>query len=123
MKLLVVCLTIPLLAMPRIASATMEVWSGEDLRDTCQSSAELTKCFAYLEVVYQTAKAIAQASDSAAGGAVGSCGPEKGIDTLPLVISMRDAWQQYAAKYPERLRYRAAGEALRAFEERWPCRR
>ena len=123
MKLLLVCLTIPLLAMPRIAGATMEIWSGENLRDTCESSEELTKCFTYLEVVYQTAKAIARTDDARADGVVGSCGPEKGLDTLPLVISLRDAWQQYAAKYPERLRYRAAGEALRSFEERWPCQR
>ena len=62
-------------------------------------------------------------SGSQLKGVIGSCGPEKGIDTIPLPIALQRAWQAYAKKHPGRLQRQALEEVLLAFEERWPNRK
>jgi hypothetical protein len=110
------------LMLPQAARA-QPITTGEDLHEACNSAEQFEVCVFYLKTVYQTAKAIDQLSDAEQKGSIGSCGPEQGIDTVPLVIALRLAWQEYAARSPERMQNLAAEEALLAFEERWPCKR
>ena len=111
-----------LLMLPQAARA-QPITTGEDLHEVCNLAEHFELCVFYLKTVYQTAKAIDQLSDAEEKGSIGSCGPEQGIDTVPLVIALRLAWQEYAARSPERMQNPAAEEALLAFEERWPCKR
>lgn len=110
------------LMLPQAARA-QPIATGEDLHEVCNSVENFEVCVFYLKTIYQTAKAINELSDAEQKGSIGSCGPEQGIDTVPLVIALRLAWQEYAARSPERLQNPAAEEALLAFEERWPCKR
>jgi hypothetical protein len=123
-KTLFAYLTVLLLAMSQAVNATT-ISTGEDLQKVCNAVEGFSECVTFLEVVYQTAKAIAHMNDGEPSLklVIGSCGPNKGIDTVPLVIALRAAWQEYAKKHPEQLRNLAVGEALLAFEARWPCKR
>ncbi len=111
------------LSMPTsLAANALGISTAEDLRRACNAADRFAQCTSYLKVVFDTAKAISHMQDSKPIEVVGSCGPDKGIDTVPLVISLRAAWQEYAAKYPDRLNRLAVAEALHAFETRWPCK-
>ena len=110
------------LLLPQAARA-QPITTGEDLNEVCDSAEHFEVCVFYLKTVYQSAKAIDRLADAEEKGSIGSCGPEQGIDTVPLVIALRLAWQEYAARSPERMQNPAAEEALLAFEERWPCKR
>ncbi|UCH49078.1 MAG: hypothetical protein JSU95_04605 [Betaproteobacteria bacterium] len=96
---------------------------GEDLRLACSSAEHFSDCVFFLKTVHQTAKAIDHFSDGEPQGSIGSCAPEQGIDTVPLVIALKLAWQEYAERSPERMRNPVAEEVLLAYEERWPCQR
>jgi hypothetical protein len=109
------------LAMPNTANANTIV-TGEDLQKVCNDAERFSECVSYLETVYKTAKTIGRINEPQLKGLVGSCGPEQGIDTVPLSIAWRLAWQEYAAKYPGRLQRLAVEEVLLAYEERWPCK-
>ena len=121
MRMLLACLAVLSLPIPQAANA-LTVSTGEDLQKACNVVEHFSECVSYLNVVYDTAKAIAHMNDPELKGVVGSCGPDKGIDTVPLIIALRAAWQEYAKKYPGRLGKLAVGEVLLAFEERWPCK-
>ncbi len=122
MRLLRLFLTAWLLALPQAGNATT-IATGEDLQRACDAAATFPECVEYLELVYQTAKAIARLNGPGGPPPVGSCGPGQGIDTVPLVIALRTAWQAYAGRHPDRLRRPAVGSALLAFEQQWPCQR
>ena len=77
----------------------------------------------YLELVHKTIKTAARMNGPRQGPIVGSCGPEKGIDTVPLTIALRLAWQDYAVEHASRLDGQAIEEVLLAYEQRWPCKR
>lgn len=108
-------------AMPNVANA-MTILTGEDLQIVCDDADRFSECVSYLETIYKTAKTIGRINQPQVKGLVGSCGPEQGIDTVPLSIARRLAWQDYARKYPERLQDLAVEEVLLAYEERWPCK-
>ena len=97
--------------------------TGADLQEVCKSAETFPDCVFFLKTVDQTAKAMGQLSDPTGESFVGSCAPEKGIDTVPLVIALRLAWLEYAEKYQQRMQKPAAEQALLAFEARWPCAR
>jgi hypothetical protein len=109
------------LAMSNAANATT-ILTGEDVQTLCDDSDRFAECVSYLETIYETAKTIGRINEPQLKGLVGSCGPEQGIDTVPLSIARRLAWQDYAGKYPERLQGQAVEEVLLAYEERWPCK-
>ena len=111
-----------LLAQPLFAYS-QTLTTGEDLQEVCSSSEHFSDCVLFLKTVHLTAKAIDRSLDPAMGDVVGSCGPEQGIDTVPLVIALKLAWQEYAEKHQDRMQNLAAEEALLAFEARWPCTR
>ena len=120
MKTLLTCIIL-LTSHAASSQSDFAVSTGEDLRRTCNSADHFAECTSYLKVIYDTAKAIAQATATKSNLVVGSCGPEKGIDTVPLVVALRIAWQEYAGKHPDRLRHQAVNEVLQAFERKWPC--
>jgi len=109
------------LALPNMANA-VEIVTGEDLQVICGDDKRFVDCVSYLETVYKTAKAIGRLSEPQLTGLVGSCGPELGIDTVPLSIARRLAWQEYAGRHPQRLKGLAVEEVLLAYEARWPCK-
>jgi|GEM_PF-6574487 len=111
-----------LLVLPQAGNAAT-ISTGDDLREVCAAEPEFAQCVRYLDLIYQAAKAIAQMDASGKARVTGACGPDQGIDTVPLVVALRLAWQDYVAAHPERLGDPAAEVALRAFEARWPCRR
>ena len=71
--------------------------------------------------LYVNILALVVVANGNTGKLVGSCGPVKGIDTVPLVIALRLAWQEYAGQHPERLEGYAIDQVLLAYEARWPC--
>ncbi len=105
------------------AANSQTITTGEDLQRICSSAERFSDCVLFLKTVYQTAKVLDRVSDHGKRGLIGSCGPEQGIDTVPLVIALKLAWQEYAAKTPQRMHNLAIEEALLAFEARWPCTR
>ena len=109
------------LALPNAANA-MTISTGEDLQKVCNDIERFSECVSYLGTIYKTAKTIDRITDPQLKGLIGSCGPEQGIDTVPLSIAWRLAWQEYAEKYPKRLQRLAVEEVLLAYEERWPCK-
>lgn len=120
MKALFAYLAVLSMTMSQGANA-LTISTGADLQKACTVAEHFSACTSYMKVVFDTAKAIAHMKSSKSNGVIGSCGPEKGIDTVPLVIALRNAWQDYASKYPDRLRHLAVTEVLRAFERQWPC--
>jgi len=118
---LVFFLVVISLAMPNAANATT-ILTGEDLQALCDDSDRFAECVSYLETIYKTAKTIGRINEPQLKGLVGSCGPEQEIDTVPLSIARRLAWQDYAGMHPERLDRPAVEEVLLAYEERWPCK-
>lgn len=100
---------------------TLSIVTGEDLHKVCDVAERYDECVSYLEMVHKTIKAAARMNETQAGKLVGSCGPEKGIDTVPLVIALRLAWQDYAGQHPARLEGYAIDQVLLAYEARWPC--
>lgn len=108
------------LATPGMAK-TLSIVTGEDLHKVCAVAERYDECVSYLEMVHKTIKAAARMNETQSGKLVGSCGPVKGIDTVPLVIALRLAWQEYAAQHPERLEGYAIDQVLLAYEARWPC--
>ena len=108
------------LATPGVAK-TLSIVTGEDLHKVCDVAERYDECVAYLEMVHKTIRAAARMNETRSGKLVGSCGPEKGIDTVPLVIALRLAWQDYAGQHPERLKGYAIEQVLLAYEARWPC--
>ena len=108
------------LATPGVAK-TLSIVTGEDLHKVCDVAERYDECVSYLEMVHKTIKAAARMNETRPGKLVGSCGPEKGIDTVPLVIALRLAWQDYAGQHPERLKGYAIEQVLLAYEARWPC--
>lgn len=108
------------LATPGVAK-TLSIVSGEDLHKTCDVAERYQECVSYLEMVHKTIKTAARMNETQSGKLVGSCGPEKGIDTVPLLIALRLAWQDYAGQHPGRLEGYAIEQVLLAFEARWPC--
>ena len=108
------------LAIPNGANA-QTISTGKDLQIACSVSDHFSECVSYLKTVHETVKAVRRMNNLQPMEIIGSCGPEKGIDTVPLVIALRLAWQEYARKHPERLREHVTEEVLLAFEERWPC--
>ena len=115
--LIVVCL-----ALPQAASA-QGITTGSDLQEICSSADRFSECVIFLKTVHQTAKAIDRLSDDGQAGVIGSCAPGQGIDTVPLVIALKLAWQEYAAEFQERMQNLAVEETLLAIEARWPCTR
>ncbi len=111
-----------LLALPQSLRAET-ITTGSDLQEACNSAEHFSDCVIFLKTVYQTAKAINRSLDHTETDVIGSCGPEQGIDTVPLVIALKLAWQEYATKFPGRMQNLAVEEALLAFEARWPCTR
>ena len=110
------------IAVPNVADANTIV-TGEDLQMVCDNPDRFSDCVSYLETIYKTAKTIGRLNEPKLTGLIGSCGPDQGIDTVPLSIARRLAWQEYASKYPERLQRLAVKEVLLAYEERWPCKK
>ena len=105
------------------ATHALTISTANDLEKLCNAVEHFPECVSYLETVYKTAKAIDRMNEPQLKEVIGSCGPEKGIDTVPLSIALRLAWQEYAAQHQGRLQQDAAEEALLAFEARWPCKR
>ena len=99
----------------------LTISTGKDLQIACNAVERFSECVSYLEMIHKTIKAVGRMNGPQVKGLVGSCGPEQGIDTVPLAIAHRLAWQEYAKTHPERLHRRAIEEVLLAFEERWPC--
>jgi len=114
------CFVALFFAIPQVGSAAI-IETGQDLQKACHTPDELSACLTFLQAVHKTAKEIALADDAGSRRIVGSCGPDKGIDTLPLAVWLRDAWYAYAKRHPDRLNQRAAAAALHAFEQQWPC--
>jgi hypothetical protein len=108
------------LATPTTANA-LAISTGEDLQKVCNAAEHFSECVSYLELVYKTIKIAARMNESRPKQIVGSCGPDKGIDTVPLTIALRLAWQEYAEEFPDRLDGQAVEEVLLAYERRWPC--
>ena len=108
------------LATPGVAK-TLSIVTGEDLHKVCDVAERYDECVSYLEMVHKTIKAAARMNETQSGKLVGSCGPEKGIDTVPLVIALRLAWQDYAVKHPGCLEGYAIEQVLLAYDARWPC--
>ena len=109
------------LTTPGTANA-LSILTGEDLQQICNSTEHFSECVSYLELVHKTIKAAARMNASRSEPTIGSCAPEKGIDTVPLTIALRLAWQEYAAEHPRRLYRQAVEEVLLAYEKRWPCK-
>ena len=120
MKRFCLCFAALLLAFPQTGDAAI-IETGQDLERACRAPDELSNCLTFLQAVHKTAKEIARTLDAGSLPIVGSCGPDKGIDTLPLSVWLRDAWYAYADRYPDRLNQRAAEAALMAIDEKWPC--
>lgn len=120
MKYLCIGIAVFLLAFPRAGDAAI-IETGQDLERACRAPDELSACLTFLQAVHKTAKEIVQMQGPDARTIAGSCGPEKGIDTLPLSVWLRDAWYAYAARHPKHRFQRAAEAALMAIEEQWPC--
>ena len=120
MKAFCLCLTLLLLALPRTAGAGI-IETGQDLDRACRAPDELSDCLTFLQAVHKTVKEVARTREEDAPPIVGSCGPDKGIDTLPLAVWLRDSWYAYAARHPDQLHRRAAEAVLLAIEEQWPC--
>lgn len=113
-----------LLAVSQAGSAAT-ISSGRDLDQVCSEVDRFSECVNYLQTVYRTAKAISRMTEpklNKLNGLVGTCGPDQGIDTVPLPVALRIAWQERASKYPAQLGEPAEEQALLAFEERWPCK-
>lgn len=113
-------LAIPALLRPVDAASTL---TGNELQELCVSVGSFDECVSFLKDVNDSAKASALKTTPNSQRPLGSCGPDKGIDTVPLAIAWRLAWEQYANKYPHRLSNSADDEVLLAFEEQWPCKR
>ncbi len=109
------------LTTPATANA-LSILTGEDLQKVCESTEHFSDCVSYLELVHKTIKTAARTNGSRPELIVGSCGPDKGIDTVPLTIALRLAWQDYAEEHPGRLQRQAIEEVLLAYEMRWPCK-
>ena len=122
MKMVLAYLTLLSFPIPQTVNA-LTISKGEDLQNACKVAEHFSACVSYLKLIHDTAKAIARMNDPEWRAVVGSCGPDKGIDTVPLVVALRAAWKEYAEKHPGRLRNLAVGEVLLAFEEQWPCKR
>ena len=116
------CIVIATLFVRPDTAYANSIVTGEDLQKICDDDARFTDCVSYLETIYKTAKAMGRVNVPPLKGLAGSCGPELGIDTVPLSIARRLAWQEYAGKHPERLKGLAVEEVLLAYEARWPCR-
>lgn len=121
MRTLLATFTVLSLVVSQSANG-IAIATGHDLQKACKEVEHFSACVDYLEVVYRTAKAIAHMNDPKRHAVVGSCGPDHGIDTVPLPIALRTAWQAYAEKFPEQLRDPAVEKVLLAFEARWPCK-
>jgi len=104
------------------AANAVAISSGKDLQEVCSAAAYFSECVSYLELVHKTVKTIGRMNEARLQGIIGSCGPEQGIDTVPLIIALRLAWLEYADIHPERLHRQAPEEVLLAYEERWPCK-
>lgn len=115
--------TVTVLSLVASQSANgITITTAKDLQKACKEVELFSACVGYLEVVYRTAKAIAYMNDPKLHNVVGSCGPDQGIDTVPLPIALRTAWQAYAEKFPEQLGDTAVEKVLLAFEAQWPCK-
>lgn len=121
MKTLLAFLAAISISLPQPASA-LAISTGGDLANACNAVERFDECVSYLKAVHDTAKAIARMGATEPRRVVGSCGPDKGIDTVPLTIALRAAWREYAEDHPARLAKAAAGEVLLAFDTEWPCR-
>lgn len=108
------------LAFPRVGDAAI-IETGQDLERACRAPDELSACLTFLQAVHKTAKEIVRMQGQVYPPIVGSCGPEKGIDTLPLAVWLRDAWYGYADRHPDHRYQRAVEAVLMAIEEKWPC--
>ena len=120
MRAIYLCLTVFLIGFPQTGAAAI-IETGQDLEKACQTPDQLSECLTFLQAVHKTAKEIVRTHEFEPGQIVGACGPEKGIDTLPLAVWLRDAWFAYVDRHPDRLHQRAAAAALHAIEEKWPC--
>lgn len=108
-------------AVQPVAAQTHAIVTGEDLQKICADDARFSECTSYLDIVYKVAKVIGRLGEPQVAGLPGSCGPDLGIDTVPLPIARRLAWQEYARKNPQQLQGLAVETVLLAFEARWPC--
>ena len=76
MKTLLAYLTLLSLSLPHGVSA-VTISTGEDLQKACNKAQHFSSCVAYLNVVYETVKAIAHMNgpQMKPTSVVGSCGP------------------------------------------------
>lgn len=110
------------LNLPSAVNA-VTISTAKDLDELCDSVEHFPQCVSYLETVYKTVKAVDRMNETRRGKTIGSCGPDKGIDTVPLAIALRLAWRDYVAQHQGRLQASAIEGAILAFEQRWPCQR
>jgi len=120
MRSFCLCFAALLFGFPQIGGAAI-IETGQDLEKACRAPGQTSECLTFLQAVHKTAKEIALANDAESPRILGSCGPDKGIDTLPLAVWLRDAWYAYAKRHPDRLSQRAAAATLHAIEQKWPC--
>ena len=94
------------LAASGVANA-LSISTGEDLQQVCNEMEQFSECVSYLMLVHRTIKTAARMNGLQPEPIVGSCGPDKGFDTVPLTIALRLAWQDCAAEHPGRLHRQA----------------